>query len=45
MSTREMACNIFQQLSKKQLQGFIATFKEYFVNIQENEQQELEGHR
>ena len=45
MSTRDVAYNIFQQLSEEQLKGFIAMFKDYFVNVQENEQQELEVRR
>ncbi len=45
MSTREIAYNIFQQLTEEQLKGFIAMFKDYFVQTQNNEQCEINERR
>lgn len=45
MSTREIAYNIFQQLTEEQLKGFIAMFKDYFVQTQNNENSEINERR
>ncbi len=45
MSTKEMAYNIFQQLSEEQLKGFIALFKDFYTNSQTEEQLEIEKRR